>query len=75
MQATAVRTKPSPSSVLSRRNPNIRQLLHVSFKLAAKAGQRYLNLLKSNEEIVGKHVTENSYDRRLRPLFVGGSQP
>lgn len=66
-----MRTKPSPSSVLSRRNANIRQLLHITFKLAAKAGQRYLNLLKSNEEIVGKHVTENSCDRRLKPLFVG----
>ena len=35
-------------------NANIRQLLHVSFKLAAKAGSRYLDLLKSNEAIVAK---------------------
>ncbi|MFT3992388.1 MAG: tagaturonate epimerase family protein [Luteolibacter sp.] len=52
-------------------NPSVRQLLHVSFKLAAKKGQRYLDLLKANEEIVGKNVTENLYERHLRPLFIG----
>jgi hypothetical protein len=52
-------------------NPHVRQLLHVSFKLAAKAGARYLDLLKSNETIVAKQVTENIYDRHLKPLFVG----
>lgn len=52
-------------------NPHIRQLLHVSFKLAAKAGARYLDLLKKNEEIVRKQVTENIYDRHLKPLFIG----
>ncbi len=51
-------------------NPHVRQLLHVSFKLAAKAGSRYLDLLKANEAIVAKQVTENIYDRHLRPLFV-----
>lgn len=40
-------------------------------KLAAKAGARYLDLLKANEEIVGKQVTENIYERHLRPLFIG----
>ena len=52
-------------------NPHVRQLLHVSFKLAAKAGARYLDLLKANEAIVAKQVTENIYERHLRPLFVG----
>ena len=52
-------------------NPSFRQLLHVSFKLAAKQGQRYLDLLKANAEIVGKNVTENLYARHLKPLFVG----
>jgi hypothetical protein len=49
----------------------VRQLLHVSFKLAAKAGARYLDLLKVNEVIVGKQVTENLYQRHMRPLFIG----
>lgn len=52
-------------------NPHVRQLLHVSFKLAAKAGSRYTDLLKQNVAIVAKNVTENLYDRHLRPLFVG----
>jgi tagaturonate epimerase len=52
-------------------NPSVRQLLHVSFKIAAKEGDRYLDLLKSNERIVGEQVTANIYDRHLKPLFIG----
>jgi tagaturonate epimerase len=52
-------------------NASLRQLLHVSFKLAAKAGTRYTDLLKANEAIVAKNVTENLYDRHLKPLLVG----
>jgi len=52
-------------------NPSFRQLLHVAFKLAAKKGRRYLDLLEANEEVVGRNVTENLYQRHLRPLFVG----
>ena len=52
-------------------NASFRQLLHVSFKLAAKKGRKYLDLLEANEAIVGKNVTENLYDRHLKPLFVG----
>jgi len=51
-------------------NANMRQLLHVSFKIAARAGKRYTDLLKANEEIVAKQVTENIYDRHMKPLFV-----
>ena len=52
-------------------NPNLRQLLHVGFKVAAKMGDRYLDMLKANEEIVGRNVTENLYDRHIKPLFLG----
>lgn len=52
-------------------NPSLRQLLHIGFKLAAKKGQRYLDLLKAYEEVVARNVTENLYDRHLKPLFVG----
>ncbi len=51
-------------------NANMRQLLHVSFKVAAKAGKRYTDLLKANEAIVAKQVTENIYDRHMKPLFI-----
>jgi hypothetical protein len=52
-------------------NASFRQLLHISFKLAAKKGQRYLDLLVANEAIVAKNVTENLYERHLKPLFIG----
>lgn len=51
-------------------NANVRQLLHVAFKVAAKTGQRYLDLLKENEQIVGEQVTQNLLDRHMKPLFV-----
>ena len=51
-------------------NQHLRQLLHIAFKLAAKEGARYTDLLKANSEVVGKNVTENLYDRHLKRLFV-----
>jgi hypothetical protein len=52
-------------------NPHMRQLVHVSFKVAAKQGTRYTDLLVANREIVARQVTENLFDRHLRPLFIG----
>jgi len=50
-------------------NPNLRQLLHVGYKIAADMGERYLNALKNNTEIVGKSVTKNILDRHIKKLF------
>ncbi len=52
-------------------NANVRQLLHVSFKVASKSGNRFTDLLKSNASIVGEQVTTNIFDRHLKPLFLG----
>lgn len=52
-------------------NASLRQLLHVAFKLAARQGQRYLDLLAEHEGVVARNVTENLYARHLRPLFIG----
>jgi hypothetical protein len=52
-------------------NPHLRQLVHVSFKVAAKQGRRYTDLLMTHRDIVGRQVTENLYDRHLKPLFQG----
>jgi hypothetical protein len=52
-------------------NPHVRQLLHVSFKVAAKQGRRYTDLLDRNREIVAKQVTENLFERHMKPLFLG----
>jgi hypothetical protein len=52
-------------------NRNFRQLLHVSFKIAAKMGDRYLDLLRQNEAVIAKNVTENLYERHVVPVFLG----
>jgi hypothetical protein len=52
-------------------NPHLRQLLHVGYKVAAKMGDRYLNMLEACEATVAKNVTENLYERHLKPLFIG----
>ena len=51
-------------------NPDLRQLLHVGYKVAAEMGDRYLNLLKQCEPTIARTVTENLYERHLKPLFV-----
>jgi hypothetical protein len=55
-------------------NPSFRQLLHVSFKVAAKKGERYLNALKKHEAVIAKNVTTNLFDRHLKPLFLGAGE-
>ena len=52
-------------------NPHLRQLVHVGFKIAAKKGERYTNLVKQNAAVVAKNVTSNLFDRHLKPIFVG----
>ncbi len=52
-------------------NPSLRQLLHVGFKIAAKKGDRYLNALKKHEAVIAKNVTENLYERHMKPLLLG----
>jgi len=52
-------------------NPSFRQLLHVGFKIAAKMGQRYLDLLEANEAVIAKNVTSNLYERHIAPVFLG----
>jgi tagaturonate epimerase len=52
-------------------NPSLRQLLHVGFKVAAKMGDRYLNALEANEEVVARNVTTNLFERHIRPVFLG----
>jgi hypothetical protein len=49
----------------------VRQLLHVGFKIAAKMGNRYLNMLDECEESIARNVTLNIYDRHIKPLFIG----
>ena len=52
-------------------NRSVRQLLHVGFKVAAKMGTRYLDLLTEMETTIAKNVTENLYERHIKPVFIG----
>jgi hypothetical protein len=52
-------------------NSNLRQLLHVGYKVAAKMGRRYLDLLDANEAVIAKNVTTNLYERHIAPVFLG----
>lgn len=49
---------------------NIRQLLHVGYKVAAEYGETYLGAVRDNKEIVGKHVCDNLFKRHIVPLFL-----
>jgi len=50
-------------------NPNMRQLVHVAYKLAAIQSDVYLPLLKKHSDIIGQCVYENIYDRHLKRLL------
>jgi hypothetical protein len=52
-------------------NSNLRQLLHVGFKVAAKMGRHYLDLLAANESVIAKNVTTNLFERHIAPVFLG----
>jgi hypothetical protein len=53
-------------------NPNLRQLLHVGYKVAAEMGPRFLNALEQYESTIAENVTTNLYDRHIRPVFLEG---
>jgi hypothetical protein len=53
-------------------NPHLRQLIHVGYKIAAQFGKRYLDTLEACETTVAKNVTENLFERHIRPLFLNG---
>lgn len=68
--AAAIRHEPADP----RFNPNLRQLLHVSFKIAAELGETYLSALETHRATVSRSVTHNLLERHLKPLFLRGGQ-
>jgi hypothetical protein len=50
-------------------NAHFRQFIHVSFKVAAEMGSRYLEALAANEAIIARNVTENLFARHIVPIF------
>jgi tagaturonate epimerase len=50
-------------------NPDMRQLIHVAYKIAAGESDQYYHHLDSNERIVSGCVFENIYKRHICRLF------
>jgi tagaturonate epimerase len=51
-------------------NPHLRQSLHVGYKIAAKKGSVFLGALDEFQMTVAKNVTDNLFERHIRPLFL-----
>jgi hypothetical protein len=52
-------------------NIHFRQMVHISFRVAAEKQPQYLALLKSNRNSIESHVSNNILKRHIEPLFVG----
>ena len=50
-------------------NPHLRQLLHVGYKIAAEMSSKFTEALKKNESAIAPLVTENLYERHIKPIF------
>lgn len=50
-------------------NNSLRQFFHVSFKLAAKSGEPFLDLLDRHAEIIHRRVYDNLLNKHIRLIF------
>lgn len=51
--------------------PDMRQLMHVGFRIAAEMGDEYLGALRDYRESVARNVQNNLFERHLVPLILG----
>jgi len=56
-----------------RMNRDFRQLIHISFRVAAELGEEYMNGLRASRAAIERNVTDNLYIRHIQPLFLGGN--
>lgn len=49
----------------------LRQFFHCSYKIAAEEGEAFILLLEKNSSEIGQRVTENLFERHIKPLYVG----
>ena len=64
--ARAVRHDPSDSVF----NPDLRQFLHLSYKLAAERMKEFRELVMARSEVIEARVTDNLFLRHMKPLFI-----
>ena len=51
-------------------NPSFRQLIHVSFKVAAELKDEYIPALERSEAVIGREIEANIGERHVRRLFA-----
>ena len=51
-------------------NPSFRQLIHVSFKVAAELADEYYPALDRNIDIIGREIEANIGERHVKLLFA-----
>ena len=49
---------------------NFRQLLHISFKIAAEKGKRYYDAMEGAKDIISNCVTNNLFERHIKHIFI-----
>ena len=49
--------------------PSMRQLLHVSFKIAAELKDEYIPALEKHADVIGKQIADNLGERHVKILF------
>lgn len=50
-------------------NPSFRQLIHVSYKIAAELSDEFLPALEKHTDVIGREITENLCERHIKRLF------
>ncbi|MEM4248040.1 MAG: tagaturonate epimerase family protein [Candidatus Nanoarchaeia archaeon] len=51
-------------------NPDFRQLIHVGYKIAVQMGSRFTNALLASRTTIEKNVSENIFERHIKPIFI-----
>ena len=50
-------------------NPSFRQLIHVSYMIAAELGDEFLPALEKHTDVIGEQITANLCERHIKRLF------
>ena len=49
---------------------NLRQMVHIAYKLASEKGTRFYDLLEGARELCERNVLENLYERHVKRIFL-----
>jgi hypothetical protein len=52
-------------------DPQLRQLMHLGFKVAAEKGDRFYGMVQECKAAIEENVTNNLYEKHIRPLYLG----